>query len=169
MLKRLCHRFGKKIDFDGQEFFNFPDVEKLAKANLKDLLLCGLGFRAKYVKKAAMAVYSGDIEFNFLKKTDYESAKQDLKGVYGIGNKIADCILLFSLEKLEAFPIDRWTQRILHKYYSKKFSGLIEKSLTEKKYEIVHEKIVKYFGPYAGYSQQFLFKMERDLNKRNWL
>ena len=169
MLKRLCYRFGKKMDFDGLEFFNFPDVEKLAKANLKDLLACGLGFRAKYVKKAAMAVHSGDIEFNFLKKTDYESAKQDLKDVYGIGNKVADCILLFSLEKLEAFPIDRWTQRILQKYYSKKFFGLIEKSLTEKNYEAVHEKIVEYFGPYAGYSQQFLFKMERDLNERSWL
>jgi N-glycosylase/DNA lyase len=169
MLKRLCYRFGKKMDFDGHEFFNFPNVEKLAKANLKDLLSCGLGFRAKYVKKAAMAVYSGGIEFNFLKKTDYESAKQHLKDIYGIGNKVADCILLFSLEKLEAFPIDRWTQRILRKYYSKKFFGLIEKSLTEKNYEAVHEKIVEYFGPYAGYSQQFLFKMERDLNERNWL
>ncbi|MBI3638971.1 MAG: DNA repair protein, partial [Thaumarchaeota archaeon] len=100
---------------------------------------------------------------------DYISAKQELKEIYGIGNKVADCILLFSLEKLEAFPIDRWTQRILQKYYSKKFSGLVEKSLTEKNYEGIHEKIIEYFGPYAGYSQQFLFKMERDLNKKNWL
>jgi len=169
MLKRLCQRFGKKTDFDGFKFFSFPNVEKLAKANLKDLLSCGLGFRAKYVKKAAIAVYSGDIEFDFLKKTNYESAKQDLKNIYGVGNKIADCILLFSLEKLEAFPIDRWTQRVLQRYYSKKFFGLIEKSLTEKNYESIHKKIVEYFGPYAGYSQQFLFKMERDLNKRNWL
>ena len=169
MLKRLCQKFGKKIDFDGHEFFTFPDVEKIAKADLKDLLSCGLGFRAKYVKKAAMTVNSGAIEFDFLKKTDYNSAKQELKEIYGIGNKVADCILLFSLEKLEAFPIDRWTQRILQKYYSKKFSGLVEKSLTEKNYESIHEKIIEYFGPYAGYSQQFLFKMERDLNKKNWL
>ncbi len=169
MLNRLCQKLGKKTDFDGHEFFTFPDVEELAKANQKDLLSCGLGFRAKYVKKAAMAVDSGSIEFDFLKKTDYESAKQSLKNIYGIGDKVADCILLFSLEKLEAFPIDRWTQRILQKYYSKKFFGLIEKSLTEKNYETIHEKIVEYFGSYAGYSQQFLFKMERDLNKKNWL
>jgi N-glycosylase/DNA lyase len=169
MLKRLCQKFGKKTDFDGHEFSTFPDVDKIAKASMKDLLSCGLGFRAKYVKKAAMAVSSGTIEFNFLKKADYSSAKQELSEIYGIGNKIADCILLFSLEKLEAFPIDRWTQRILRKYYSKKFPGLIEKSLTEKNYESIHEKIVEYFGPYAGYSQQFLFKMERDLNKKNWL
>ena len=169
MLKRICQKFGKKTDFDGHKFFTFPDVKKLAEANLKDLLSCGLGFRAKYVKKAAITVNSGSIEFDFLKKTDYNSAKQDLKNIYGIGNKVADCILLFSLEKLEAFPIDRWTQRILQKYYSKKFFGLIEKSLTEKNYEDIHKKIVEYFGPYAGYSQQFLFKMERDLNKKNWL
>jgi N-glycosylase/DNA lyase len=169
MLKRLCQKFGKKTNFNGREFFIFPDADKLAKADLKDLLSCGLGFRAKYVKKAAISVNSGKIEFDFLRKTDYNSAKQELKEIYGIGNKVADCILLFSLEKLEAFPIDRWTQRILQKYYSKKFSGLIEKSLTEKNYEVIHEKITEYFGSYAGYSQQFLFKMERDLNKKNWL
>src|SRR5437660_5421518 len=169
MLKRLCQKFGKKTDFYGREFFTFPDVDKLAKANLKDLLSCGLGFRAKYVKNAAMTVNSGAIEFNFLKKTDYNSAKQELKEIYGIGNKVADCILLFSLEKLEAFQIDRCTQRILKNYYSKKFSGLIEKSLTEKNYGCIHEKITGHYGSYAGYSQQFLFKMERDLNKKNWL
>jgi len=169
MLKRLCQKFGTKTNFYGHEFFTFPEIEKIAKANMKDLLSCGLGFRAKYVKKAAMAVNSGVIDFNFLKKADYNSAKQELKEIYGIGNKVADCILLFSLEKLEAFPIDRWIQLILQKYYSKKFSGLVEKSLTEKNYEYIHEKITEYFGPYAGYSQQFLFKMERDLNKKNWL
>lgn len=169
MLKRLCRKFGKKTNFDGYEFFTFPDAEKLAEAHLKDLLSCGLGFRAKYVKKAAIEVDSRTIEFDFLKKTSYNSAKQSLKNIQGIGNKVADCILLFSLEKLEAFPIDRWTQRILQKYYSNKFSGLMEKSLTEKNYESIHEKIIECFGSYAGYSQQFLFKMERDLNKRNWL
>jgi N-glycosylase/DNA lyase len=169
MLKQICQKFGKKMDFDGHEFFTFPTVEKLAKANMKDLLSCGLGFRAKYVKAAATSVHSGTLEFDSLKKSDYKSAKEELKNIYGIGNKIADCILLFSLEKLEAFPIDRWTQRILKQYYSKKFFGLIEKSLTEKNYESIHKKIVEYFGPYAGYSQQFLFKMERDLNKKSWL
>ena len=169
MLKRLCQKFGKKTDFYGREFFTFPDVDKLAKANLKDLLSCGLGFRAKYVKNAAMTVNSGAIELNFLKKTDYNSAKQELKEIYGIGNKVADCILLFALEKLEAFPIDRWTQRILLKYYSKIFHDITEKSLTENKYNYLHEKILEYFGPNAGYAQQFLFKMERDVNKKSWL
>lgn len=169
MLQRICNKFGNKISFDGRQFFTFPEATGLANASLKDLLSCGLGFRAKYVKNAAIAVESGQIDFDFLKKSEYHYAKEKLKEVYGIGNKIADCILLFSLDKLEAFPIDRWMQRILEKYYSKKFFNLIKKSITEKKYEMIHEKIVEYFGPYAGYSQQFLFKMERDLNEKNWL
>jgi len=169
MLKKVCKKFGNRVNFFGNEFFTFPEAEKLANANLKDLLSCGLGFRAKSVKKGSIAVVSGITNFELLKKLDYRTAKERLKTIYGIGDKVADCILLFSLEKLEAFPIDRWTLRILQKYYSKKFYEVIGKSFTEKKYASVHEKIVKHFGLYAGYSQQFLFKMERELNNRKWL
>ncbi len=76
--------------------------------------------------------------------------------------------MLFSLEKLDAFPIDRWVLKILEKYYSDKFQ-IDAKSLTEKKYNQIHENIVNHFGPYAGYSQQFLFKMEREINQKRWL
>ena len=169
MLKKISEKFGKKMNFEGHEFHTFPTAEKLANANILELLSCSLGFRAKYVKKASQEVASGRIDFNYLKKTDYETAKDILVKVYGIGDKIADCILLFSLEKLEAFPIDRWTLRILRKYYSGVFDESISKSITKKKYETIHEKIVEYFGPFAGYSQQFLFKMERELNNKKWL
>lgn len=169
MLKKICKKFGKKISFCGKEFFTFPEPEKLANASLRDLSTCGLGFRAKYVKNASRIVTSGKINFDTLKKSDYKTAKEKIVEVYGIGDKIADCILLFSLEKIEAFPIDRWTLRILQNYYSDKFQKIIGKSLTKKKYMNIHEKIVEYFGPYAGYSQQFLFKMERELNNGKWL
>lgn len=169
MLKKISEKFGDKINFDGHEFYTFPTVEKLANANITELLSCSLGFRAKYVKKASHEVVSGVIDFNDLKRNDYKTAKDILVKIYGIGDKIADCILLFSLEKLDAFPIDRWTLRILRKYYSDVFDESISKSITKKKYEIIHEKIVKHFGPFAGYSQQFLFKMERDLNNKKWL
>jgi N-glycosylase/DNA lyase len=169
MLTRICVKFGNKVEFENYEFFTFPNAQRLVKATTKDLLSCGLGFRAKYVKDAVKAVNSGKIEFEDLRKSDYKSSSETLKTVHGIGNKIADCILLFSLDKLESFPIDRWMQRILQKYYPKIFDSVSEKSLTEKKYANLHEKIVDYFGPYAGYSQQFLFKLERDLNKKKWL
>ncbi|HEX5458190.1 MAG TPA: DNA glycosylase [Candidatus Nitrosotalea sp.] len=169
MLENLCKKFGSKQEFEGYTLSTFPKADILADATMKDLIDCKLGFRAKYVKEAAQAVKSGKIDFEWLKKTDYRTALESLKEILGIGNKVADCIALFALDKMEAFPIDRWTQRILLKYYKKNFEDVTEKPVTEKKYEKIHEGIVKHFGPYAGYSQQFLFKMERDLNKKNWL
>ncbi len=168
ILYRLCKKFGKKIIFQEKEFYLFPEPENLANASKNDLLNCGLGYRARAVKEAALNVSNRQIDFDFLKRTNYQNAKDILLQVYGIGNKVADCVLLFSLEKLEAFPLDRWVLRILEKYYTKKFQ-LEGKSLTEKKYEQIHKQIVNYFGPYAGYSQQFLFKMERELNQKRWL
>lgn len=167
-LEELCKKFGKEIDFDEKKFYLFPEPETLENASIKELERCGLGYRAKSVKEASTAVVKGQINFDFLKKTNYQNAKDILLDVYGIGNKVADCILLFSLEKLEAFPIDRWILKILEKYYSDKFQ-IDGKSLTEKKYNQIHEKIVNHFGPYAGYSQQFLFKMEREINQKRWL
>ncbi|SMH72349.1 DNA-3-methyladenine glycosylase family protein [Candidatus Nitrosotalea okcheonensis] len=169
MLENLCKKFGAKQEFEGHTLHTFPKADILAGATMKDLIGCKLGFRAKYVKAAAQAVNSGKIDFEWLKKTDYHTALESLKKILGIGNKVADCIALFSLDKMEAFPIDRWTQRILLKYYKKFFDDMTEKPVTGKRYEKIHEEIVKHFGPYAGYSQQFLFKMERDLNKKNWL
>ena len=168
ILYRLCKKFGKKIIFQEKEFYLFPEPENLANASKNDLLNCGLGYRVRAVKEAALNVNNRQIDFDFLKRTNYQNAKDILLQVYGIGNKVADCVLLFSLEKLEAFPLDRWVLRILEKYYTKKFQ-LEGKSLTEKKYEQIHMQIVNYFGPYAGYSQQFLFKMERELNQKRWL
>ncbi|MDE1725204.1 MAG: DNA repair protein [Thaumarchaeota archaeon] len=169
MLENLCRKFGVKKEFEKYQLHTFPRAETLANATMKELLDCRLGFRAKYVKEASVAVNSNKIDFKELRKLDYQTAIRSLKNILGIGNKVADCIALFSLDKLEAFPIDRWTQRILLKYYKDIFYDISEKPLTDKKYEKLHNDIVKYFGPYAGYSQQFLFKMERDLNKKSWL
>lgn len=168
VLQNLCKKFGTKIQFEEKEFFLFPQPEILAKAEKNDLLKCGLGYRAKAVKEAASAVVLGRINFDDLKKTNYQSAKESLVKIFGVGNKIADCIMLFSLDKLDAFPLDRWMIRVLQKYYSNKFP-MTNKTITEKTYENLHNEIVDHFGPYAGYSQQFLFKMERDLNEKKWL
>jgi len=168
VLQNLCKKFGTKIRFDGREFFLFPEARELARAERSDLMATGMGYRTKSVKEASIAVTSGEIDFDYLKKTNYQTTKESLVKIYGIGNKIADCIMLFSLEKLDAFPLDRWMIRVLQKYYLDKFS-ITSKTISEKAYEELHNKIVKYFGPYAGYSQQFLFKMERELYEKKWL
>jgi len=167
-LQKLCRKFGAKTYVEKREFFVFPTPQILASATISDLLECGLGYRAKYVKNASHAVVSEEIDFDYLKKTKYQIAKESLLKISGIGDKVADCILLFSLEKLEAFPLDTWMIKIMQKYYSNKFS-LGKKTITKKRYEKIHQEVVDYFGNFAGYSQQFLFKMERDLNEKKWL
>jgi len=167
-LHNLCNKFGERKIVDGVDFFLFPEPDALAKASVSEIQKCGLGYRSKSVKNASVLVKNEEVDFEFLKEEDYFSAKKRLKEISGIGNKVADCILLFSLEKLEAFPLDRWMLRVLEKYYVKKFH-ISTKTLTEKTYQSLHNDVVDHFGCYAGYAQQFLFKMERELNEKKWL
>jgi N-glycosylase/DNA lyase len=167
-LQRLARKFGAKTTFDKKEFFLFPEPQTLADASKSDLLSCGLGYRVSFVKNAALLVKEKQIDFEHLKKANYNTAKEALLEVFGIGNKVADCILLFSLEKLDAFPLDRWIIRSLQQNYPGKFS-FEGKTLTSKKYNTLHQQIVEHFGPYAGYCQQFLFKLIRESNQKKWL
>ena len=167
-LENISKKFGTKIEFESQEFFLFPKPEKLSKASINEIRNCGVGYRAKFIKEAANMIFSKEIDFESLKKSNYFETKRRICSIPGVGNKVADCIMLFSLNKLEAFPLDRWMIRILEKYYFNEFH-LKTKTITEKQYEILHEKIVNHFGQYAGYAQQFLFKMERDNYQKKWL
>jgi N-glycosylase/DNA lyase len=167
-LEKISQKFGTKVEFEDQKFFLFPKPEKLAKASITEITKCGVGYRAKFIKEAANMSFLKRIDFEYLKKSNYQDAKEKICSVPGVGNKVADCILLFSLNKLDAFPLDRWMIRILEKYYSDKFE-ITTKTITDKQYDILHEKIVNHFGQYAGYAQQFLFKMERENYKKKWL
>ena len=167
-LQNLCKKFGRQKKIESKEFFVFPEAKVISKASISEILGCGVGYRAKAIKNASDMVVKNEIDFENLKKMDYHDAKQELLKVLGIGNKVADCILLFSLEKSEAYPLDRWMLRILQKYYSNRFQ-LTTKTITNNSYDDIHQKIVEYFGKYAGYSQQYLFKMERELYNKNWL
>jgi len=167
-LQNITKKFGTKVRFHGKEFHTFPEPKTLANATKTELLSCGLGYRAPFVKGASSLVAQNKIDFDHLKKSNYDTAKESLLQVFGIGNKVADCILLFSLEKPEAFPLDRWIIRSLQEYYPDKFS-FEGKTITQKKYQVLHQQTVDYFGPYAGYCQQFLFKLIRESNQKKWL
>ena len=167
-LEKTTKKFGKKVTIQNKEFFLFPEPEKLAKATIDEIKSCGVGYRAPFIKEAAKMVILKKIDFKYLEKCDYHEAKKNICLVPGIGNKVADCIMLFSLNKLESFPLDTWMIKILEKYYSKEFK-IETKTITQKQYELLHEKIVNYFGPYCGYAQQYLFKMEREKNDKKWL
>lgn len=165
-LLRICNKFGEEINFHNKKFKLFPKPDILGSATVKDLVDCGLGYRAKYIKSASKAL-DGKIDLKNLINKDYFTVRDQLIKIDGIGHKTADCIMLFSLNKLDSFPLDRWMVRCISKNYSKLFK--ISEKLTAKQYEKMHVDIVGYFGRYAGYAQQFLFKMERDTKSKKWL
>jgi len=167
-LQKLCRKFGKKVRFQKRDFVLFPEPKRLARATLQELKECKLGYRSKYVLDTSQAIASGEIVLDELKKMKYDQAKELLLKLPGIGDKVADCVMLFSLEKLDSFPLDTWMLKILQKYYSDSIC-IDKKSISKKRYEDMHQNIVEHFGKYAGYSQQFLYKMERDLNEKKWL
>ncbi len=167
-LEKISKKFGTKVIIQNKEFFLFPKPENIAKASINEIKTCGVGYRAPFIKDAAKMVTLKKVNFEYLKNSDYNETKRNLRLIPGVGNKVADCIMLFSLNKLDAFPLDTWMIKILEKYYSNEFQ-IETKTITEKQYEILHKKIVDYFGPYCGYAQQFLFKMERENYEKKWL
>ncbi|MEM3673111.1 MAG: DNA glycosylase [Candidatus Bathyarchaeia archaeon] len=167
MLFRLSKKFGEKRVFDGREFYTFPEPTVLAKASTADLSECGLGYRAEYVLETAKKVYSGDVSLEELKNRSYMDARNELLNLSGVGLKVADCVLLFSLEKLEAFPVDIWVKRaVLRCYASHLEEEFVERissksSLTKSEYERLNFFGRSYFGEYAGYAQEYLYHFER--------
>jgi N-glycosylase/DNA lyase len=171
MVNSISKRFGTKLTFDGYDFYTFPRQNDLAQACPRDLRSCGLGFRAERVLETAKLVDSGEISLESLKSIEYGDARRKLLDLPGVGQKVADCVLLFSLEKLEAFPIDAWMKRAATTIYAKKFdSSFIKRvssksSLTTTEYEIIGSFGRDYFGRYAGYAQEYLFHFLRTQNQ----
>ena len=167
MLFKLSKKFGEKITFDGCDFYSFPTPEKLANATERGLMECGLGFRAKYVLETSKKIYRDDFDLERLRRMPYQQAKKELLSFSGVGLKVADCILLFSIGKLEAFPVDVWVKRTILNHYAEHFpSALIKKissqeSLSNSEYEKMNEFGRNYFGEYAGYAQEYLYHYER--------
>jgi N-glycosylase/DNA lyase len=110
MLYKISQKFGEKRCFDGKDFWLFPSVEKLAVASVHGLEECGLGYRAKYVQATAKRIRDEKIDLVAFKQLPYAEAKKRLFEFSGVGLKVADCVLLFSLEKMEAFPVDVWVK-----------------------------------------------------------
>ena len=141
IVSSLCENFGEKIS--GCDIKSFPSAEKISVLTEDDLAVIRSGFRAKYISDAAKKVASGEIDLKNIKKMSYPDAKNELMKIKGVGKKVADCALLFSLGFKNAFPIDVWVNRVIGKYYGEGFDP-------------------SYFGKYAGIAQQYLFYYERE-------
>jgi len=168
MLYNMTRKFGRPATVDGMEFFTFPSATVIDKAGIDELQACGLGYRAKAIKAAANAIAMGQIDFDELKAAGYGEAKKELLELYGIGNKIADCVLLFSLEKLDAFPIDVWIARALAGHYPWMHKKKFGEKITERQYEELSDNARHYFGKYAGYAQQYLYYHMRQAAGKKW-
>lgn len=147
-VEALAKRFGKQIEGD---FFAFPTPEELAKASLEDLQMCGLGYRNKYVFQTSREIATGK-SLEEIAKLPMEECRKELLKFAGVGPKVADCIMLFSMQKYEAFPVDVWIKRIIETLYLKE-----EKSLKE-----ITSYAKEKFGEYAGIAQQYLFFYARE-------
>ena len=167
MLSKLSVKFGEKKTFDELDFYTFPTAEKLALASENGLRECGLGYRAKYVQATAKKIFEEKFDLEGLKTLPYLEARKMLVGFPGVGLKVADCVLLFSLEKMEAFPVDVWVKRVILNHYANQLpEPLVKKlstrdSLSSGEYEKLNVFGRTYFGKYAGYAQEYLFHLER--------
>ncbi len=147
-LNSLSRLFGKKQWLGECSSFTFPlpgEIDDYAK--IKE---AKTGFRAKYIFETNKAI--DYVRLNSLRETSYQSAKDELKTFTGIGDKVADCILLFSLGFYQAFPVDTWIKKTIQQHY---FNN---KSVPNK---TIREFGMDYFGRYAGYAQQYLFVFSR--------
>lgn len=176
MITNICARFGEAFTYDGEEYRKFPTSEPLAEASVSQLEDCGLGYRAKFIKHVAKAVGEGKLDLSELSLVDYESARElllrellDGKLLPGVGPKVADCVLLFSCGKDEAFPIDIWIGRSLVRYYPtlipkydmKSIGSKSMRSLSGRLYQSISSAARAYYGKYAGYAQQYLYMYAR--------
>lgn len=138
IVERLCENFGEKID---DTHYAFPSAQKLASLTPEDLAPIRAGFRHRYIIDASKRVASGEIDLEKLRTMEYNDAQKELMKITGVGVKVADCVLLYGLHRLESFPLDVWMKRAL--------SVLFEGYKGDE------------FGLYGGIAQQYIFHYSR--------
>ena len=146
----ISKKYGKKIMFENEEYYLFPTLEQLSKVTEEEFKMCKVGFRARYLKNTIKYIIENKINFNELNSMQTSEIKEILMKMQGIGEKVADCILLFAFSRKEVFPIDVWVERVMSKLYFVKLDGKVSK-----------KDILNYarnnFKEYAGIVQQHLF------------
>lgn len=118
----ICASYGeRKVNFRGAEYFAFPKPEALAGLPEDALKACNLGYRSKYVVRTAESIASGQVDLEEIRRMSYRQAKDELLKLYGVGEKVADCICLLGLHHTQAFPVDTHIRQALLKHYRRGF------------------------------------------------
>ena len=152
IIERLCEKYGEKKTFKGIDYYAFPTPEALSKAEIKDFKSLGLGYRDEYVSIAARSVFRGEIDLEKLALADTPSLRKALISIKGVGEKVADCALLFGFNHTDSFPVDTWIEKLYHE----DFNG----ELTDRKK--ISDYFVRMFGENSGFVQQYLFYSKRE-------
>jgi N-glycosylase/DNA lyase len=147
IISRLCEHFGEPINTEDGIKFAFPTAAVLDNLGEDDLAVIRAGFRARYIKDAARKCLSGVIDLQSLFDLSFEDAKAELMSIVGVGDKVADCVLLFAFGKGEAVPKDVWIKRALSRYYPAN-----------------HGSLPACAAGYEGIAQQYLFHYIRHLS-----
>jgi len=158
MIKRAIENiskvFGKSIKYKGNTYYAFPTLEEFRRATVEDIEALGVGFRAKYIYKALEDLSNGTYDLNAIKQSDDDGCHEGLKNFNGVGPKVADCIMLFSMGKYSAFPVDVWVKRAMQFFYVAPDVSLPK----------IREFARYKFGSLSGFAQQYLFYYARENN-----
>jgi N-glycosylase/DNA lyase len=157
MSRALRERFGSDMEICGRKVFAFPAAERLACASEKQLRQCGLGYRAKNLLATARRVAAGEADLESWSEFSNEKLGKTLCDLPGVGAKVANCVMLFAYERITAFPIDVWIERVLRQNYFKRKRKVTQRMLAE--------FAAQYFGAHGGYAQQYLFHHARSTKK----
>lgn len=153
IIRLLNFKFGKSISINKKKIYLFPDTEMLANASMNDLLVCKLGFRAKYLKSTARLLLETNLKEK-IQSLDENKARNELLKIRGVGDKITDCVLVFGLGFDNVTPLDVWAKRAFIKYY---------KLPPKMHYEEMRKWISNHFNGYAAWAGQFLFEYIRTM------
>jgi len=153
MSHKLRRRFGEPREVKGEIVYTFPPADRLAASSEEELRKCALGYRAKNLLATARQIASGEVDLESLTKLGDADLHGSLGELPGVGAKVANCVMLFAYERLSAFPIDVWIERVLREKYfprARKLNAARLRAFTE-----------EYFGAHGGYAQQYLFHHAR--------
>jgi N-glycosylase/DNA lyase len=153
MSRALRQRYGKPLRISGCAVHTFPAADRIAELAEEDLRACALGYRAKNLLATARLVSSSAADLDEWRQLPDESLRARLCELPGVGAKVANCVMLFAYERLRAFPIDVWIERVLKQKYfprRRKVSAAELRAFCE-----------TYFGEHGGYAQQYLFHHAR--------
>ncbi len=153
IIELLCANFGEPHIYEGKTYYSFPSPEKIAALSLDELSVIRAGFRDKYILDCAKKIVSGDIDLDAISSMTTPDAKKELMKIWGIGNKVSDCILLFGMQRYDCVPVDVWIKRVIEYCY---FNN------TEQPIKKISEFANSRFGALGGMAQQYLFFYARE-------